>query len=104
MELYRGKQRIQRMRHSGDIIFNSNTGNVTDYEDVPIIGTWTDQLVDGTTQSGGTGENQLMKFAGTANKLWGTNAAVLGIKRDKLTPRGNNAETTRVKRKIVYIE
>jgi len=100
MELYKGKQRIIRAKHSGDIIFNSNVGNVTDFEDVPNFADWTEQLADGSTDSGG---RQVSNFP-SPNKFFGTNAGLLGAKDGNITSRGNNTLTTRTRRKIVYLE
>jgi hypothetical protein len=101
VELFKGRQRIIRARHSGDIAFQQSLGNVTDYEDVPNFASWSETEITGKANTGGAKPQQ---FAGMQNKFWGTNASLLGAKIGNLTDRGKRKDTTRERRKEIYLE
>jgi len=85
----------------GDAVFKYNSDNTAvDNEDVPLLGNYTDEAHDVTTEV--EVPNALLR--GTPNKLAGTTAAIDGAELSNLTIRGNDADTTRTRFRLAYID
>ena|SRR3990167_3448824 len=93
------RTRFVRARHSGDIVIDPIGPEAVSSEKIPIIGGWIDY-----TGSGGVSTKSQMFFAGLTNELDGTDASLHGAKKTQLGVLGERTETTRLRRKQVYIE
>lgn len=97
----RTRQRISVMPNTGDVQAMSNSSaSIINNEDVPVIGKWTDEDIEGNTSTGGTPTKQLM-MSPTPNKFFGTDAGLEGTKLSTLTKRGKTAIYYRQERKTV---
>ena len=82
-----------------DFEHNCNSGDTTlDNEDVLVLGDWEDYTGSGTVQ-----DSQPMT-AGATNTEFGTDAAIRGADVPEFTNRGNDKETTRVRKHKEYID
>ena len=85
--------------HSGDYVHECNSGNATlDNEDVVVVGDWADYSGSADVAK------SYVSVAGEANKLQGTDAAILGAKDEDRTSRGNRTATTRTRQRLTYIK
>ena len=94
----RTRQRFTRPLHSGDIIIDAQGTTALSQDVIPVVGGFED-----FTGSGGLPTKQQL-YAGMTNQLWGTNAALDGAKKENLGVIGQNIETTRLRRKKLYIK
>jgi hypothetical protein len=95
----RNQQRFIRSNNTGDINVVSNTGDDTlDNEDKVIMGDWEDD------ESIGKRSKFEVMFAGVGNEVRGEDAELYGARVRPKTIRGNNAETTRQKRRDDFIK
>jgi hypothetical protein len=105
VKIINGKQRIVSMRNIGDIEVFSDIGeSAIDKESVPVIGEWKDQLLHGETNSGGPPSRAQLMWGGHVNRLWGTDAQLHGIRLPNLNEVGENADTTRRRKKVLITD
>ena len=94
-------QTISVAKHSGDLMFESNLGvNAIDNESVPVVGPWIDYTGSNTAIS----SKAQQQFAGMTNKFKGTIAGFMGAKLGNLNKVGQNKETMRRRKKLIYVE
>jgi hypothetical protein len=85
-------------KHSGDYVHECNSGiDAVDNEDVVVIGNWEDYTGSKTVRQGD------IRFAGTANELFGTRAEIEGEDLEPLSERGARKSTTRTRQHYEYI-
>jgi len=87
------RQRVVCAKHCGDIQFFLDSqphDSAVDYEDVPLLGNWSD-----FTGSGEVDSRNLQLWGGHENEMWGTDAGIEGAKVGNLTPIGTRAGTHR---------
>lgn len=93
------RQRVQRMRHTGDINYDLEGDSAISNETVPVIGDWTDY-----TGSAVVSTKTQMYGAGAENQLFGDDAAER-IHLPNLNEVGQTAGTTRrriIKRNVNF--
>lgn len=90
--------------HIGDYVHECHTGDPTlDYEDILVIGNWSDPSASGTSISGIV-PIQVTAQAGLVNELQGTIAGNKGEDFNDVTDRGNKKPLYRQRKSSIYIE
>ena len=83
--------------HVTDYVHACSSGNATlDNEDIVIIGSWEDYTGSKTIADGN------VPFQGSANKLFGTRAAIEGEVTQTLTNRGHSVQTHRIRQHLEW--